>query len=109
MKKYYLLIITLLSTILVSCATKDSDKKEENSIKNEVTGIYSNDTTAIDFKTNGTCDIITVDSILSGEYVWDVDTTTILITDRNQNITIFRAINKDTLISHKNSIFYKKK
>ncbi|MBS7377517.1 MAG: hypothetical protein KIG42_05935, partial [Paludibacteraceae bacterium] len=100
---------TLLSTIFISCATKDSDKKEENSIKNEVTGIYSNDTTAIGFKTNGTCDIITVDSILPGEYVWDVDTTTILVTDRNQNITIFRAINKDTLISHKNSIFYKKK
>ena len=79
MKKYYLLIITLLSTIFISCATKDSDKKEENSIKNEVTGIYSNDTTAI------------------------------LVTDRNQNITIFRAINKYTLISHKNSIFYKKK
>ena len=51
MKKYYLLIITLLSTIFISCATKDSDKKEENTIKNEVTGIYSNDTTAIDLKT----------------------------------------------------------
>ncbi|MCI7728845.1 MAG: hypothetical protein PUC14_00380 [Bacteroidales bacterium] len=109
MKKINLLIIILLSIFLISCNGKKADNNEESSLIKSVSGIYTNDTTALDFKSNGTCEIITADTIITGDYVWDVDTTNIAIIDQNQNLMLLRVSNPDTLISQTNNIYHKRK
>lgn len=108
MKKFNLLIIILLSSLLICCKTKNNNNENTDSLMDSVQGIYTNDTIALDFKNNGTCEIITADTILNGDFVWDVDSTNILIVDQNQNIMILKALSSDTLKSNTNSIYYKK-
>lgn len=87
MKHYIfkLTIIALLASCVVGCQSKDN----KNFDSSGWIGTFTNDTISLMLKDKSACAIITPEGSLDGEYVWDVDNTTILVTDRQSHLHLF--------------------
>lgn len=104
--------LTLISALAVSmfitaaCGNKKSSEtsRDTHNAKNSLDwiGSYTNDTITLFLNPQGVCRIVTADNSISGEYVWDVDGGTILVTDENGHLTMY-GVYENYILSHTGS------
>lgn len=99
-----LLFFTLAVLLFGGC--KPASRQAEWSEKDWL-GAFTNDTITLRLNEKGVCTISYADSIVGGDYVWDVDNTAVLVTDRNSQIHVFYRNGKQ-LVSPEGCVYRKK-
>lgn len=94
------LFILIATTVLASCTSKKNSQEWW-------LGTFSNDTVSLIINPEGVCRIVTADTSIGAEYVWDVDNSALLVTDEHGGLHLFRVDGK-TFISAEGSRFSKK-
>ena len=97
------ILLFLVAVAFVACKPA---AKEEKWREKDWLGSFSNDTTTLMLNENGMCTMAWTDSIVGGEYRWDVDYQAIVVTDRNQQVYLYFRDGK-TLKSIEGSVYKK--
>lgn len=104
------LISTLIAVMLAIAAcgnkktTSNGSNGDHHNAQNSLDwmGTYTNDTITLFLEEQGVCRTVRADGSTDGEYVWDVDGSTILVTEITGKLTMYKVC-EDYLVSHTGS------